>query len=63
MTLLHDFVDCKLGLQLALQRDWPCLKKKYLSVLLMVLKTQLFFLRKTSTWQKVHIYTGQQRHV
>lgn len=27
MTLPHDFVDLKLGLQLALQLDWPCLKK------------------------------------
>lgn len=63
MTLPHDFVDLKLGLQLALQLDWPCLNKKYLSVLLMVLKTHLFFLRETSTWQRAHIYTAQQCYI
>lgn len=26
IALPHDFVDLKLGLQLALQLDWPCLK-------------------------------------
>lgn len=39
MTLPHDFVDLKLGLQLALQLDWPCLKK---SICLTVLKIELF---------------------